>query len=641
MKRRNQVALRSVAFVSLIALGAAYQALVTSDESYSITSTARSLMQVPAACNKSSDDVARYDPTFTNDQLTGGAIVLHILGVLYMFLALAIVCDEFFVPALNVITEKAGVSPDVAGATFMAAGGSAPELLTSFLGVFIFQSDVGFGTIVGSAVFNILFVIGMCAIFSKDVLELTWWPLARDVSYYSLSLLILAIFFGVATPGKILWYEALILLLMYVGYVLIMKYQEPIYKAVTCGKKLTGDELGDEMLAAGFRSGKTRAGLMQILISDEGSVDHAGVHVVYRIQGDVRETFDTLDGDGDGHLDRDELAELLKRLGKEPTKEDVDGVLAELDSSGDGLVDLDEFTHWYVRSQQRMQREIARCFKQWDHNGDNHIDSSELRCVIAALTGEEPTEEELKAAVDELDDNKDGTIDQDEFVAWFERSDYYEASKVKAEKDADEAEGLDLSWPDSWGARANYILTAPLLFAFAISLPDVRRPGKKKYFLWTFIASMAWIGLFSYFMVDWATIIGKVFGIPDAVMGLTFLAAGTSVPDLLSSVIVAKQGLGDMAVSSSVGSNIFDVLVGLPLPWLTYAAIFGPVEVGADSLFISILILFAMLIAVIIVVVASGWKMTNLMGYIMFTLYGLFVTQDLVRNPEINPALCG
>ena len=37
------------------------------------------------------------------------------------------------------------------------------------------------------------------------------------------------------------------------------------------------------------------------------------------------------------------------------------------------------------------------------------------------------------------------------------------------------------------------------------------------------------------------------------VVGLTFLAAGTSVPDLLSSVIVAKQGKGDMAVSSSIG----------------------------------------------------------------------------------------
>ena len=45
-------------------------------------------------------------------------------------------------------------------------------------------------------------------------------------------------------------------------------------------------------------------------------------------------------------------------------------------------------------------------------------------------------------------------------------------------------------------------------------------------------------------------------------MGLTFLAAGTSMPDLITSVIVAKKGYGDMAVSSSVGSNLFDVTCG-------------------------------------------------------------------------------
>ena len=64
-----------------------------------------------------------------------------------------------------------GISEDVAGATFMAAGGSAPELFTSMIGVFIAFSDVGIGTIVGSAVFNILFVIGeFSAIFMTSCL---------------------------------------------------------------------------------------------------------------------------------------------------------------------------------------------------------------------------------------------------------------------------------------------------------------------------------------------------------------------------------------------------------------------------------------------------------------------------------------
>merc|ERR1711992_446229 len=87
--------------------------------------------------------------------------------------------------------------------------------------------------------------------------------------------------------------------------------------------------------------------------------------------------------------------------------------------------------------------------------------------------------------------------------------------------------------------------------------------------------SIIWIAIFSYFMVWWASLTGKVIGIPDTVMGLTFLAAGTSVPDLITSVLVAKQGKGDMAVSSSVGSNIFDVTVGLPFPWLLWTAVNG------------------------------------------------------------------
>ena len=54
-------------------------------------------------------------------------------------------------------------------------------------------------------------------------------------------------------------------------------------------------------------------------------------------------------------------------------------------------------------------------------------------------------------------------------------------------------------------------------------------------------------------MVWMAEVIGALIKIPQAIMGLTFLAAGTSVPDLITSVIVAKKGFGDMAVSSSIG----------------------------------------------------------------------------------------
>ena len=69
------------------------------------------------------------------------SLLLHFPGV-------AIVCDDFFVPSLEIISEKLKLSEDVAGATFMAAGSSAPELFSSVAGVAV-ESDVGVGTIVG------------------------------------------------------------------------------------------------------------------------------------------------------------------------------------------------------------------------------------------------------------------------------------------------------------------------------------------------------------------------------------------------------------------------------------------------------------------------------------------------------------
>lgn len=108
----------------------------------------------------------------------------------------------------------------------LASGGSAPEFFTSLLGVFFFESDVGFGTIVGSAVFNVLFVIGLCAYFSGfDTLPLTWYPLARDSSFY---LICLGTLLGVSNDRSISWVDSLVLCLLYVLYVTIMFFDPSI-----------------------------------------------------------------------------------------------------------------------------------------------------------------------------------------------------------------------------------------------------------------------------------------------------------------------------------------------------------------------------------------------------------------------------
>nr|XP_027221654.1 sodium/potassium/calcium exchanger Nckx30C-like [Penaeus vannamei] len=210
--------------------------------------------------------------------------------------------------------------------------------------------------------------------------------------------------------------------------------------------------------------------------------------------------------------------------------------------------------------------------------------------------------------------------------------------------DDDENKPIDLSWPSGFRKRVTYIIVAPLIIPLWLTLPDTRTPRGKKFFFVTFIGSIIWIAFFSYLMVWWAGLVGEAISIPPEVMGLTVLAAGTSVPDLITSVIVARKGFGDMAVSSSVGSNLFDVTCGLPIPWLLYALVqviqnyanerpnpwsVDPIYVNSEGMACSILLLFTMLMFVIISIACSRWKMAKGLGFAMFFLYFVFVGVSL------------
>lgn len=568
-----------------------------------------------------------------------GLVVLYILGCFYVFLALAIICDELFVPSLEVIAEQLEMGPDVAGATLMAAGGSAPELFTSAIGTFQ-ESDVGFGTIVGSAVFNVLFVIAMCVLFSKEVLELTWWPLFRDVIYYALSLAVLSICFTGTSPNEITLLEAIVLFVMYFIYVFIMLKNEKIYSWVinesplSKYESLKGHDVEEERMTI-RRVSTFRAGILQILLSSKDMLDKAGVAIVTKISGNVEETFNKLDKDGNGVLDTSEIAELLRELGLPDSEESVGKVMSEVDTDGDGSVSFEEFTVWYLASEERINAEVREVFEHFDANSNGSIEASELRKVLNGLN-HDMEDNDLEEAIQRLDDNHNGEISFQQFFDWYTTTVFYQEDKKKADAAQEAAQGLSLAPPPeeerNFSSMTMYFLSLPLVFCFKMTLPDVHRPGNRKYAVLTFFGSIAWIGFFSFFMVSWAEVIGNTIGIPTVVMGLTFLAAGTSVPDLLSSVIVAKQGEGDMAVSSSIGSNIFDVLVGLPLPWLLYNLVIGKtVKVGAETLGISIVVLLGMLVAVILTIIWSEWKMTKKLGGAMFVLYFVFVAQDLAR----------
>uniref|UniRef100_A0A3B1JEL6 Solute carrier family 24 member 4 n=1 Tax=Astyanax mexicanus TaxID=7994 RepID=A0A3B1JEL6_ASTMX len=542
------------------------------------------------------------DDYFTNAERKSGAVLLHILAALYMFLALAIVCDDYFVTSLEKLCEKLDLSEDVAGATFMAAGSSAPELFASVIGVFITHGDVGVGTIVGSAVFNILCIIGVCGIFAGQVWDLktqhretgldggmhkaededvllmsaesadcsvlftveaaagmkvvllTWWAVFRDSLYYTFSVVALIAFIY---DEKIVWWESLVLVVMYAGYILIMKFNSSMQnffmgkgnKNVANGNAASGSELEDGNDYFGY-------------VSDDPSVP---------LLGTVK-----------------------------PTKNYTRGSVVMVDEIINASPPNYRFpeaglrvmvtNHFGPKTRLRMASRLIITERQKLVQGANGVET---------------------AVIDGKTDIENGNVPED--------------------KPSEEEEGELTSpfrLPRGCMNKTKWLISWPLLLLLFFTIPNCAKPRWEKYFMLSFLLSTVWIAIFSYFMVWMVTIIGYTLGIPDVIMGITFLAAGTSVPDCIASLIVARQGLGDMAVSNTIGSNVFDILVGLGLPWAlqTMAINYGSeVMINSRGLVYSVVLLLGSVALTILGIHVNHWKLDFKLGMYVLVLYAIFL----------------
>ncbi|CAB3378124.1 Hypothetical predicted protein [Cloeon dipterum] len=451
-------------------------------------------------------------PMMSAETRRSGGIIVHVLVAIYTFVGLAIVCDDYFVASLDRICEELKLSPDVAGATFMAAGSSAPELATVVIGVFFAKDDIGVSGVIGSAVFNIMFVISVCALCSGTVSYLNWWPLVRDCFFYMVSILVMLY---VIYDETITWSESLLMLFMYSVYCVALRFNTQL-----------------EQWA------------QTLPIPCKSEVAHQG-----------------------------------------PPK---------IPQESSGLAD-----------------------------GQRPISYTDEKTMETAFGDQEQGQQ------------TDGVIQQ-------QQKDYYH----KAPR-ADFVETDPFVIPEGQMNRCLWAITLPIHALCKATTPDCRKEKHRDKYTITFIMSMVWISFFSYIMVWMITIIGSTMGIPDTVMGLTFVAAGVSVPDALSSLAVVKEGYGDMAVSNAVGSNVFDILICLGLPWFLQTAVISPgstVTVISKGLTYSTLSLLSTVAFLIIATHMNGWKLDRKYGWILMAWYLFFIVfaslYELNVFGYMNPPEC-
>lgn len=165
---------------------------------------------------------------------------------------------------------------------------------------------------------------------------------------------------------------------------------------------------------------------------------------------------------------------------------------------------------------------------------------------------------------------------------------------------------------------------------FTSYILDKTFPDQKRFYV-TFFVSIGWIIALSWVLVEGGIGLAHELGVPEVIIGLTILAAGTSIPDLISSLIVAKDGRCDMAVSNSIGSNIFDILLGLGFPWILAIVFFGEnILVDNANLSSSIILLFATVVCIFFLFVFQKWKLGRKSGLFLILLYVAYIVWLIV-----------
>ncbi len=138
-----------------------------------------------------------------------------------------------------------------------------------------------------------------------------------------------------------------------------------------------------------------------------------------------------------------------------------------------------------------------------------------------------------------------------------------------------------------------------------------------------FILMMIIIGIFTFFLTKSAIEIANILKISPVIIAFVVIAAATSIPDTIISVVNAKKGYIDDATSNVFGSNTFDILVGIGLPLLIYSFFKGSVEI----IFSNIEIIVGLLVSTLLVtfLFKKKYSLGKKDAILLLSIYFLFL----------------
>ena len=152
---------------------------------------------------------------------------------------------------------------------------------------------------------------------------------------------------------------------------------------------------------------------------------------------------------------------------------------------------------------------------------------------------------------------------------------------------------------------------------------DIKQMGVVKSIIFT-VCGAAAIVIGGDLTVDAATAIALHWGMSETLVGLTIVAIGTSLPELVTSIIAAKKGECDLAVGNVVGSNIFNILLILGV-----SSVINPIELTDPNLLVDMLVMLG--ISVMVFGISIPKKIRRWEGIILILMYAAYMTYIVLR----------
>ncbi|XP_063429136.1 calmodulin-2-like [Mytilus trossulus] len=137
-------------------------------------------------------------------------------------------------------------------------------------------------------------------------------------------------------------------------------------------------------------------------------------------QQEIKEYFDIFDEDKSGKLSRVEVSGVVRGLGLNPTKDELEEMFQGIDKDGSNEIEYNEFEEYYMKtfcSQNRNEHsDLMEAFKTFDKDGNGFIDIDELKDALLNKGEDHLTDEDFKEMIAAVDIDGDGLVNYQEFV---------------------------------------------------------------------------------------------------------------------------------------------------------------------------------------------------------------------------------